>query len=137
MAKLRHIAVATKDPEKTSEFYKKHFEMEVAGRIENDLAEGYYLSDKVVCLAILRFKTPNSNRAWDSETFTGIHHFGFIVDDVEKSASDLEADGSELAADRYEGRGEDTVFYELKYTAPDDVVLDISERGWVGANAEV
>ncbi len=137
MAKLRHIAVATDDPEKTCEFYKKHFEMEVAGRIENDLAQGYYLSDGVVCLAILKFKVPNSNRSWDSESFTGIHHFGFIVDDVAKSGNDLEADGSELAADRYKGRGEGTVFYELKYTAPDDVVIDISERGWVGANSEV
>lgn len=137
MAKLRHIAVATEDPEKTSEFYRKHFEMEVAGRIDNDLARGYYLSDGVVCLAILKFKAPNSNRSWDSESFTGIHHFGFIVDDVTKSGNDLEADGSELAADRYKGRGEDTVFYELKYTAPDDVVIDISERGWVGASAEV
>ena len=137
MAKLRHIAVATKDPEKTSEFYKKHFEMEVAGRIENDLAQGYYLTDGVVCLAILKFKVPNSNRSWDSENYTGIHHFGFIVEDMEKAAGALEADGSELAADRYEGRGEDTVFYELKYTAPDDVVVDISQRGWVGARGDV
>jgi catechol 2,3-dioxygenase-like lactoylglutathione lyase family enzyme len=137
MAKLRHIAVATKDPEKTIEFYKKHFEMEVAGRIENDLAQGYYLTDGVVCLAILKFKIPNSNRSWDSENYTGIHHFGFIVEDMEKAAGALEADGSELAADRYEGRGADTVFYELKYTAPDDVVVDISQRGWVGANGDV
>ncbi|MDP6619995.1 MAG: VOC family protein [Nitrospinota bacterium] len=137
MAKLRHIAVATKDPENTSEFYKKHFEMEVAGRIENDLAHGYYLTDGVVCLAILKFKIPNSNRSWDSENYTGIHHFGFIVEDMEKAAGALEADGSELAAYRYEGRGADTVFYEFKYTAPDDVVLDISQRGWVGANGDV
>ena len=137
MAKLRHIAVATKDPEKTSEFYKKHFEMEVAGRIENDLAQGYYLTDGVVCLAILKFKVPNSNRSWDSENYTGIHHFGFIVEDMEKAAGALEADGSELAADRYEGQGADTVFYELKYTAPDDVVVDISQRGWVGARGDV
>ena len=137
MAKLRHIAVATKDPENTSEFYKKHFEMEVAGRIENDLAHGYYLTDGVVCLAILKFKIPNSNRSWDSENYTGIHHFGFIVEDMEKAAGALEADGSELAADRYEGRGAETVYYERKYTAPDDVVLDISQRGWVGANGDV
>ena len=137
MAKLRHIAVATKDPEKTSEFYKKHFEMEVAGRIDNDLAQGYYLTDGVVCLAVLKFKIPNSNRSWDSENYTGIHHFGFIVEDMEKAAEALEADGSELAADRYEGQGADTVFYELKYTAPDDVVVDISQRGWVGARGDV
>lgn len=137
MAKLRHIAVATKDPEKTAEFYKKHFEMEVAGRIENDLAEGYYLSDGVVSLAILKFRIPNSNRSWDSENFTGIHHFGFIVDDLEETAKRLEEDNSELAAGYYRGQGEETVYYERKYTAPDDVVLDISERGWVGARGDV
>ena len=88
-------------------------------------------------MAILKFKVPNSNRSWDSENFTGIHHFGFIVEDLEKSAGGLEADGAELAAERYEGWGGDSVFYELKYTAPDDVVVDISQRGWVGANGDV
>ncbi len=137
MAKLRHIAVSTKDPEKTAEFYKKHFEMEVAGLIDNDLAQGYYLSDGVVCLAILKFKVANSNRSWDSENFTGIHHLGFIVDDLQETVKNLEEDGSELAAGCYRGRGEETVYYERKYTAPDDVVFDISERGWVGANGDV
>lgn len=137
MAKLRHIAVATKDPERTAEFYKRHFEMEVAGVIDNEMAEGYYLSDGVVCLAVLKFRSANSNRSWDSENFTGIHHFGFIVDDVKATARRLEEDGSELAADRYRGWGSETVFYEMKYTAPDDVVFDISERGWVGARGDV
>ena len=137
MAKLRHIAIATKDPDATAEFYKKHFEMKEVGTIENDLGEGVYLSDGVVNLAVIKMRSRWTNLPGEDINFTGIHHFGFIVEDMEKAAGALEADGSELAADRYEGRGEDTVFYELKYTAPDDVVVDISQRGWVGARGDV
>ena len=137
MAKLRHIAVATKDPENTSEFYKKHFEMEVAGRIENDLAHGYYLTDGVVCLAILKFKIPNSNRSWDSENYTGIHHFGFIVEDLEESMRKLERDGAREVADGYQGAGEETGYYERKFLAPDGVVIDLTEHGWAGARGDV
>lgn len=137
MAKLRHIAIATKDPKKTAEFYKKHFGMKEAGIIENDLAEGCYLSDGVVNLAVLKFRIPNTDLPWDGPDFTGIHHFGFIVDDLEESMRRLEEDGSRMVANLYKGRGEETVYYERKYLAPDGVVIDISERGWVGAKRDM
>ena len=137
MAKLRHIAIATKDPKKTAEFYKKHFEMKDAGIIENDLAEGCYLTDGVVNLAILKFRSANTSLPWDSADFTGIHHFGFIVDDLKEAMRRLEEDGSTMVASYYQGRGEETVYYERKYVAPDNVVIDISERGWVGAKRDV
>ncbi|MFQ5911704.1 MAG: VOC family protein [Nitrospinota bacterium] len=137
MAKLRHIAVATRDPQTTAEFYKKHFEMREVGTIDNDLGEGVYLSDGVVNLAVLKIRSPWTNRPQEDVNFTGIHHFGFIVEDIQRSAEALKQGGSEEVAGQYRGRGEDTVFYERKFLAPDDVVIDISEGGWAGANKEV
>ena len=85
MAKLRHIAIATKDPDATAEFYKKHFEMKEVGTIENDLAEGVYLSDGVVNLAVIKMRSRWTNLPGEDINFTGIHHFGFIVEDLEES----------------------------------------------------
>jgi hypothetical protein len=39
MAKLRHIAVHTPDPEKTAEFYKRVFDMKEVGRTDSPIAK--------------------------------------------------------------------------------------------------
>ena len=50
MPKLRHIALATKDPEATAAFYCKAFDFKEVGRVgdrddpDNGLAWGIYLS---------------------------------------------------------------------------------------------
>ena len=137
LAKLRHIAIATHDPESTAAFYKKHFGMEEAGVIDNELGKGVYLSDGVMNLAVIKKQGPWTNLPDDDPNFTGIDHFGFIVDDLEKTMEQLENDGSREVADLYQGAGKETVCYERKFLAPDGVVIDVSEHGWVGANREV
>jgi methylmalonyl-CoA/ethylmalonyl-CoA epimerase len=91
MAKLRHIAVHTPDPEKTAEFYKRVFDMAEVGRTDSPIAKGIYLSDGTINLAVLRFKT---NEAADRQDglgpVFGLHHFGFWVDDIEETRKRLE-----------------------------------------------
>ncbi len=58
MAKIKHIAIATQDPDKTADFYKDVFELQEVGKVAGENAEGYYLSDGNVNIAILRFKNP-------------------------------------------------------------------------------
>src|SRR5215813_11514278 len=57
MAKLRHIAIAAKDPDAMAEFYKKAFDFKEVRKSDGPLAYGYHLSDGTIDLAILRFKT--------------------------------------------------------------------------------
>ena len=57
MAKLRHIAVHTPDPEKTAEFYKRVFDMVEVGRTDSPIAKGVYLSDGTINMAVLRQMT--------------------------------------------------------------------------------
>lgn len=137
MAKLRHIAIATRDPGFTANFYKKHFGMKEAGVIENDLGEGFYLTDGVMNLAVIKKRGPWTNLADDDPDFIGIDHFGFVVDDLEETMQLLKEDGSREVADLYQGVGEETVYYERKFLAPDDVVIDVSEEGWVGSEKEL
>ena len=80
MPKLRHIAIATNDPKATAEFYKKAFGFEQIGETSptSPLAQGYFLSDGTLNIAILKFKTDQIGKGMD---YTGVHHFGVLVDD--------------------------------------------------------
>ena len=56
MAKLKQIAISTQDPDTVANFYKTVFKLEEIGRVDNDSAQGYYLSDGNINLAIKYFK---------------------------------------------------------------------------------
>ena len=138
MAKLKHVAIATQDTESTANFYRDVFDLEVVGRVDGDNAEGYYLSDGNVNIAVLRFK--NEVVAGDQGlAYSGIHHIGFQVDDAEAADVRLRKSNSlpkvevndALHAGMGGGHGGRNV--ELKYTGPDGVMIDISQGGWVGA----
>ena len=43
MAKIKHIALSTQDPDKTARFYIDVFGMKEIGKINNPNASGYYL----------------------------------------------------------------------------------------------
>ena len=52
MAKIKHIALSTQDPEKTAAFYKEALGLEEVGKVNSPLAEGYYLTDGSINVAI-------------------------------------------------------------------------------------
>jgi catechol 2,3-dioxygenase-like lactoylglutathione lyase family enzyme len=56
MARIRHIAIATRDPEATKQFYIEGLGLKEVGKVNSPTSEGYYLSDGHVNLAILKFK---------------------------------------------------------------------------------
>lgn len=86
MAKLRHVAVAVPDPEKTAQFYIKSLGMKEVGRTDSPLATEVYLPDGVVCLALLKYKTDAAAGADRGKNYVGVHHIGFWVDDVATQA---------------------------------------------------
>jgi hypothetical protein len=55
--KLCHLAMSVPDPGKTAEFYKHAFGMEVVGETDSNLAEGVFLADGAINLALLQFKS--------------------------------------------------------------------------------
>ena len=57
MGKLRHIAMSVDDPEKTADFYCEAFDMERVGTTDSPLAKGCYVSDGVITVALLKYKT--------------------------------------------------------------------------------
>ena len=136
MPKLRHIALNVPDPEATAEFYKRVFDMVEVGRTNSPLAEGIYLSDGDLNLAVLKFRTPEAADRGDGKgPVQGLHHFGFWVEDAAVTKQRLlEAEATMLAARPATAT---TSFFEEKWVAPDGVQFDISEHGWGGARPPV
>ena len=95
MAKLRHIALSVKDPEKTAQFYESAFDLKRVGTTDSELAKGIYLSDGVMNIALLSYKSNEMAGYVEGEDergkdFEGIHHMGFLVENLEKSEKKIE-----------------------------------------------
>ena len=86
MPKLRHIAIAAEDPEAMAEFYKKAFDFKEVGRPNGYLADGVFLSDGTLNMAILRFHTDQLGRGMD---YVGLHHFGVHIADPDETYARL------------------------------------------------
>jgi catechol 2,3-dioxygenase-like lactoylglutathione lyase family enzyme len=131
-AKLRHIAITVPDPEKAAAFYIEAFGLKRVGETDWSGANGVYLSDGVINLALLRYKTEEMAGARGRD-FVGVHHFGFIVEDVAATRKKIEAAGGHhWMGEPLDGTG----FYEVKFHDPYGLVFDITQNGWVGASKE-
>ena len=103
MAKLRHIAIAVPNTDEAAKFYEQAFGLK---RVRESVS-AVLLSDGVISLAILDNK--NSHEAIGH---LGLHHVGFIADDVDEAAGRAEksgavyADKAENVAIRFENRGQ-------------------------------
>ena len=135
MPKLRHIALATDDPNKTAAFYVEAFDFKEVGRVgnpddpDNGLAWGIYLSDGTLNLAVLKFK--NVDQLGKGLDYTGIHHFGVLVEDLEATLQKLDDMSAPCILKQDPNSTEQ--FYETKFKGPDGVVFDVSEHAWIGA----
>ena len=131
MAKIRHVAMTTKNPSEVAEFYKKAFDMEEIRRSDNGAV---FLSDGYINLAILNWKTEkDADVGINGANFSGIHHIGFMVDDLDDACEKLD----DVKGEQLNSRdGLETMSptgprnFEMKWAGPDGVVLDISHTGW-------
>lgn len=117
MAKLRHLAIRTHQPEKLAEFYKKVFEMKEMHRTKSG---SFHLSDGEVNLAIL-----NANSPKEPGHRNGLYHFGFHVKDPEEIARRIKEVYPEGAP-----KARQATYAESRGTDPDGNLFDISSLGW-------
>ena len=89
MAKLRHIAIATQNAEETAKFYVEVFGMTQLSSIETPIVSGAFLTDGTINLAILDFKNDQVAGAERGKNWSGIHHIGFEVENLEDIAQKL------------------------------------------------
>ena len=127
MPKLRHIAIAAKDPDAMADFYVKAFDFKIVRSNDGPLAYGHHLSDGTIDLAILRFKTDQIGKGMD---YTGLHHFGILVEDVDQAAKKVEGLGGKHYMDQ--ANPERTGGFEVKLYGPEGVLFDVAEHPWTG-----
>ena len=133
MGKLRHIAITVPDPWKAAEFYQAAFGMTKVGETDSSLARGVYLSDGVVNLALLNYKT-DAAAGERGKDFVGIHHVGFWVDDIADARVNVERAGGTYYMGDVPVKS--NIFYEVKFKDPNGVVFDITGHGWGGASKD-
>lgn len=116
MAKLRHVAMVVEEMEKTARFYEDSFGMKRVR--ESPTAIG--LSDGVVSLVIIH----PSNVNMKGEQRRGLHHLGFLIDDMEEVSATVEKNGAVYHGQILgTGRGSMT---ERKYLDPNGSMFDIT-----------
>ena len=121
MAKLRHLAITVPDPQAAAGFYEQTFEMHRVW--ESDLR--VMLSDDTVSLAILKFPTDEMAGDERGKDFHGLHHMGFVVDDVYGMQRVIEGNGGRY---HMQVRGGQAGSGERKFRDPNGVVFDIVDE---------
>ena len=114
MAKIRHLAIKTKDPKRLEKFYAEVFDMKTIHSEENG---AIYMSDGYLTLALLR------NRG--EATPSGINHFGFSVEDVEEVEQRLAKFDEPMTV-----RPSNRPFAEHRAMDPDGNLFDVSVHGY-------
>ena len=129
--KIRHFAFSVADPWETAEFYKDVFGLEEVSELDGPLAEGIFLTDGVVNLALLHFKDEEASQGFGKD-YVGLHHIGFWVDDVvQASKQAVEAGAKWMMGDPNNPHG-----YEVKHWDLSGIVFDVAAHGWAGAQKE-
>ena len=120
MAKLRHLALSVKDLEESAKFYENAFGMERVR--QSDVA--IMLSDGVVSLALLHLRSNDNAPDERGLDYIGMHHLGFLVDDVPAASQAVEAAGGTYHGQILNvGAGPES---ERKYRDPNGVVIDVT-----------
>lgn len=120
MSKLRHIAMVVEEMEKTAQFYEKAFEMKRVR--QSDTAIG--LSDGVVSLVIIH--PSNINMKGDDRR--GLHHLGFLVEDVEKESNRVTSAGAKLHGAIIDSKAGSE--REHKFKDPNGQIFDLTTPGY-------
>src|SRR5580693_4458664 len=98
MGRIRHIALTTENPSKTAAFYKEAFGLKEIRRSPNGAV---FLTDGHINLAVLNLKDNSSaDVGAHGENFTGIHHFGFEVGDLDNAGEQIKIANGKALTDK-------------------------------------
>jgi len=118
MARIRHIAFLSDNPEQARKFYLNVFGVKELTRSKAH-PDNVMLSDGEIFINIVKRRAEHNKPA-------GFYHIGFHVDKVELVQERLRKEGfSDLIIPRPDG-----VHAECRITDPDDILIDIAETPW-------
>jgi catechol 2,3-dioxygenase-like lactoylglutathione lyase family enzyme len=140
MGKLRHIAFISDEPKKLSDFYQKHFGFEECKVFPSG---SRMVIDPLFNLAFLKSRgdqagpVVGTHRAdgAELERQAGIHHYGFLVDDLNEAVAKLPVALNRGASPQVSagvGGSEGARPAEMRFIDPWGNNVDLSARGFLG-----
>jgi catechol 2,3-dioxygenase-like lactoylglutathione lyase family enzyme len=139
MGKLRHIAFISQEPKKLSDFYQKYFGFEECKAFPSG---SRMVIDPLFNLAFLQraaveVAQAGTHRADGSEKelTIGIHHYGFMVDNLDQAVAKLPAGltrGTTPQVSAGFGGPEGARPAEVRFLDPWGNNVDLSSRGFLG-----
>ena len=133
-----HIHLRSLEPMETAQYFQKMFDAKIMESVQSDGQPRVDIdvNGLIIFIAKAGKDTPPSLK----DPHLGLDHFGFRVDDLDEACKKLEAAKGKAITTRGEGRvhGEGQAAmapgaprnFEMKWSGPDDVVIDISHTGW-------
>lgn len=115
MAKIKHLAIKTRDPSELAAFYEKALGLDVVLRRDTGAV---YMTDGYLSLALLPLR--------DGDKGEGLDHFGFEIDDMAGVAEKLVACG--VAAPKV--RPNNPPYAEQRAIDPHGNEFDLSVHGY-------
>ena len=139
MGKLRHIAFISQEPKKLSDFYQKYFGFEECKIFPSG---SRMVIDPLFNLAFLQRAAVESAEAGthradgsEKELTIGIHHYGFMVDNLDRAVAKLPANlarGTTPQVSAGVGGPEGARPAEVRFLDPWGNNVDLSSRGFLG-----
>jgi lactoylglutathione lyase len=138
MARIQHLAIASRDPYAQAEFYKRVLGFTEVKRLDNPRAKGVVLTDGHLNISVLQFQQDQLDHGLD---FTGLHHFGVYVEDLDGTAKKCLENGcvpySELPEDPDEKAKNYRPKRSDKFKGPENALFDIADHAWIGAGSSL
>ena len=131
MNRVRHIAIASRDPDAAVEFYTKAMGWKVVRRRlapDGKRSTSATLTDGHINITLIQ---PRKDQIGLGMDYQGLHHIGVVVDDVDAWAPKLEALGAPQISTPADVLPDG--HFEIKFRGPDNVVFDISNAAWPGS----
>ncbi len=99
---LEHVAIYCKDLAASIEFYEKYFAAQPTAIRKGDA--GY-------AFCFMRIAGAPAIQLMESATGVGVHHYGFVTDDVEQVCQDFKAKGAQILRENRDGAGKLTTIF--------------------------
>ncbi|OGQ80790.1 MAG: hypothetical protein A3F90_12935 [Deltaproteobacteria bacterium RIFCSPLOWO2_12_FULL_60_19] len=123
MAKIRHLAIRTEDPERLAAFYKEVFDLKEVHRGSHPghaAGKTVHLTDGYFELAIL------DNGAQQSPN--GLYHFGIQIDNLDETLDRVRRRNPDRPVHK---RPDGTPFAEMRVSDPEGNLIDLSVHGFL------
>lgn len=99
---LEHVAIYCKDIHASIKFYEKFFAGEPTAIRKGAAGYGF---------CFIKIDGSPSIQLMESSGQVGVHHYGFVCDDVEKVAIDLKAKGAQIIRENRDASGKLTTIF--------------------------